>query len=80
MRQGDPLSPLLFCLAEEVISCGISELLNNGILKPISSPRGVVAPSHVLFADDLVFFCQGDQRNLALVMLYLMSMGRILGK
>ncbi|KAL6128598.1 hypothetical protein ACLB2K_071953 [Fragaria x ananassa] len=67
VRQGDPLSLLLFCLAEEVLSRGISELLNNGRLKPISSPQRVVAPSHVLFADDVIVFCQGDQRNLSLV-------------
>lgn len=72
---GDPLSPLLFCLAEEVLSRGLSELLMGGRLKPISSPRGTVAPSHVLFADDVIVFCRGDQQNLALVMSFFEEYG-----
>ncbi|KAL6178468.1 hypothetical protein ACLB2K_049986 [Fragaria x ananassa] len=68
VSQEDTLSPLLFCLAEEVLSRGISKLLNNGRLKPISSPQGVMAPSHVLFVDDVIVLCRGDQRNLTLVM------------
>lgn len=55
--QGDPLSPLLFCLAEEVLSRGIATLVSSSMLKPVSSPRGMKAPSHVLFADDIMIFC-----------------------
>ncbi|KAL6175679.1 hypothetical protein ACLB2K_052318 [Fragaria x ananassa] len=64
VRQGDPLSPLLFCLAEEVLSRGIDNLVITGQVHTISSPRGVCVPSHVLFADDVMVFCRGDQRSL----------------
>lgn len=38
-RQGDPLSPLLFCIVEDVLSRGISHLVNSGIMQPISRPK-----------------------------------------
>ncbi|KAL6135028.1 hypothetical protein ACLB2K_067256 [Fragaria x ananassa] len=53
VRQGDPLSPLIFCLAEEVLSRGIDNLVITGQVHTISSPRAVPIPSHVLFADDV---------------------------
>ncbi|XP_062005969.1 uncharacterized protein LOC133723163 [Rosa rugosa] len=31
IRQGDPLSPILFCLAEEVLSRGLSNLVDRGV-------------------------------------------------
>lgn len=48
VRQGDPLSPLLFCLAEDVLSRGISLLVKEGKLNSMSGPRGFKTPSHVL--------------------------------
>ncbi|KAM2736700.1 hypothetical protein PS2_024364 [Malus domestica] len=57
VRQGDPLSPLLFCIIEEVLSRGISKLVHSGCIIPISFPRSVQAPSHVLYADDIIVFC-----------------------
>ncbi|CAK8538334.1 unnamed protein product [Lathyrus sativus] len=48
VRQGDPLSPLLFCLAEEVLSRSISKLGLDGILELMSRNREVLVPSHTL--------------------------------
>jgi mannosylglycoprotein endo-beta-mannosidase len=59
VRQGDPLSPLLFCLAEEVLSRGITRLVSQGNLQLIKGTRDVCVPSHSFYADDLLIFCKG---------------------
>ncbi|KAF1894057.1 hypothetical protein Lal_00003974 [Lupinus albus] len=64
VRQGDPLSPLLFCIAEDVLSRGISQLVSQGNLSPIVGPKGVRTPSHVLYVDDILIFCKGLKSNL----------------
>ncbi|KAF1886785.1 hypothetical protein Lal_00046022 [Lupinus albus] len=62
--QGDPLSPLLFCLVEDVLSRGISKLLLEGKISSISGPKHLKTASHVLFAYDIVIFCKGLKREL----------------
>ncbi|GAU28861.1 hypothetical protein TSUD_21990 [Trifolium subterraneum] len=54
VRQGDPLSPLLFCIAEDVLSRSISKALLDGKLSPMSLCRNVVIPTHVLYVDDIM--------------------------
>lgn len=63
VRQGDPLSLLLFCLTEEVLSRGISKLVNDGKLTLMTGPRGTQVPSHVLYADNVMILCRGTQKN-----------------
>jgi hypothetical protein len=59
VRQGDPLSPLLFCLAEEVLSRGISKLVVDGNMELIKGSRNSLVPSHCLYANDIMVFCSG---------------------
>ncbi|CAL9030585.1 unnamed protein product, partial [Prunus brigantina] len=75
VRQGDPLSPILFCLAQEVFSHGISSLIESGALRRINAPRGVTPPSHVLFADDIMVFIQGTTKNLRVLMRFMAEYG-----
>lgn len=66
VRQCDPLSPCLFCIAEDVLNRGISLLVQDKLLLPMASPRGFQVPSHVLllYADDVLIFCRGTKKNL----------------
>ena len=56
VRQGDALSPLLFCLAEDVLSTSITRLVKEGKLELIKGTRHVNIPSHTLYADDIMIF------------------------
>ncbi|XP_019450653.1 PREDICTED: uncharacterized protein LOC109352923 [Lupinus angustifolius] len=64
VRQGDPLSPLLFCLAEDVLSRGLARLHAEGKIHSISGLGNISTPSHVLYADDILIFCKGIKRNI----------------
>jgi len=68
VRQGDPLSPLLFCIAEEVISRGLDALVLEGQLSQISATRNLYIPSHCLYADDVLIFCKGTLANVRHIM------------
>ena len=62
MRQGDPLSPLLFSLA--VLSRGISKLVNDKKILHMASPLGYITSSHILYADDIFVFCRANKKSL----------------
>jgi hypothetical protein len=64
VRQGDPLSPLIFCLAEDVLSRSISKLVSDGKLYIIKGTRNFMVPSHSFYADDLMIFCKGTLSGL----------------
>lgn len=71
LRQGDPLSPLLFILSEEPLSRGLSELHSSGKLLPYKVPRTCPMISHLLFADDCIIFTNGSKRNIEKLMSFL---------
>lgn len=57
VKQGDPLSHLLFCMAQEVLSRGLSQLVENKQLEPIKGTRDKRISSHSLYADnDMLFY------------------------
>lgn len=63
LRQGDPLSPYLFILVANVLSILIQQALHMGNLKGITLNRWCPTLSHLLFADDVVFFLDGKLRE-----------------
>lgn len=65
VRQWDPLSQLVFCIAKENLSCSLIFFFTNDSIPLLSIGRGVNIPSHLLYADDiLIFFCKGSKRNI----------------
>jgi len=61
VRQGDPLSLLLFFLffAEDVLSRSISNLVQQGTVELIKGSRSSYIPSQSLYVDDIMIFCKG---------------------
>jgi hypothetical protein len=58
LRQGDPLSPYLFILCAEALSCMITHAEITGVLTGVpTSPKGPRL-SHLFFADDSLLFCK----------------------
>ncbi|KAI9198847.1 hypothetical protein LWI28_023034 [Acer negundo] len=80
VRQGDPLSPLLFGITEDFLSRLLTRLVGSSQILPISSPRGFLVPTHLLYADDVLIFCRGTQKNLKHIMGAFRDYGNISGQ
>ena len=56
LRQGDPLSPYLFIFCTEALIANIRKKEEEKLLTGLKIARGSPAVSHLLFADDSLFF------------------------
>ncbi|XP_026399241.1 uncharacterized protein LOC113295102 [Papaver somniferum] len=63
LRQGDPLSPLIFFLIEDVLSRNITKLFPEKKMSHMVT-RGGISPTRLFFADDIMIFCKGNLRSL----------------
>jgi len=61
--QGDPLSPYLFILCAEVLSHMMKKAEQQGHIKGIKISNKSPPISHLLFADDSLFFCQANMKS-----------------
>jgi hypothetical protein len=60
IRQGDPLSPLLFLLVMEVLSCLLKKTEEGGFIRGFQVGAALgdrLKVSHLLYADDTILFC-----------------------
>ena len=63
MRQGDPLSLLLFVLVVEALGRMLDKAIHDGHMSGFGMGRlegRSLAVSHLLFVDDILIFCDAD--------------------
>jgi hypothetical protein len=63
IRQGDPISPYLFLLAAEGLSCLLKSRSESSILSGIKVATSAPVVGHLLFADDSMLFFRADREN-----------------
>ena len=67
IRQGDPLSPMLFVIVMEALSRLIDKAIGASLLSGFSVGEVANVPleiSHLLFADDMLIFCEANPDHL----------------
>ena len=67
LRQGDPLSLILFLICTERLSALINEATQNQVLTGISICRGCPRVTHLLFVDDSILFYKASARNMRML-------------
>ena len=58
LRQGDPLSPYLFILGQEVLSMLIEREFLKGSISGVKMNVNGLAFTHVMYADDIMLFAK----------------------
>ncbi|CAM8951229.1 unnamed protein product [Rhodiola kirilowii] len=61
LRQGDPMSPYLFILCAEWLNYAVCEYQEMGLLKGVRLCRGAPEITHLMFADDCMFFLKAEK-------------------
>lgn len=68
LRQGDPLSPYLFVISMEVLTAFLRFKLQNDDSFSYHWRTKQLCLSHVIFADDIFVFCNGDNHSINLLL------------
>ena len=63
IRQGDPISPYLFLLAAEGLSCLLKSRIQSSNLRGITVAASAPMVSHLLFADDSLLFFKANRES-----------------
>ena len=66
LRQGDPLSPYLFIMCTKALIANIKKAERLKQLTGLKVARACPAVSHLLFADDSLFFVRRKRKNVRL--------------
>ncbi|XP_057791195.1 uncharacterized protein LOC131008328 [Salvia miltiorrhiza] len=63
VRQGDPLSPILFGIADDVLSHILLNCVRSHHLIPLDFSQASHFPTHLFYADDIQIFRKASLRN-----------------
>ncbi|XP_022030231.1 uncharacterized protein LOC110931132 [Helianthus annuus] len=63
LRQGDPISPFLFIMVMEVLSCMIEKARSEEVVTGIQIPNGPCV-SHLFYADDAIILGEWSELNI----------------
>ena len=75
MRQGDPLSPILFLVMMEVFIKMMKRVEGTGLLRGFKADGrrgGRVCVLHLLFVDDTILFCNANEEQILHVRMLLL--------
>lgn len=78
LRQGDPISPLLFCLVMEIFSSLLEKEVREKRISLIPKCKGMRL-SHLIFADDLMIFSKANKESLEAINNTLRRFSKIFG-
>lgn len=67
IRQGDPLSPYLFILSMERLGYLIEVTVEQKKWRPLFLSKRGPTLSHLIFTNDLIFFCEADRNQVATI-------------
>lgn len=67
IRQGDPLSPILFNLCSEILSRLLLKEEDQGRLHGFKVDRSAPSISHLMYANDLLIYYRANPQNVAVV-------------
>ncbi|XP_075088349.1 uncharacterized protein LOC142170355 [Nicotiana tabacum] len=68
LKQGDPLSPSLFIIVDEVLSRSLNSLYNYPDFTPFDMYNKVPKVNHLAYVDNIIIFCSGNSKSIKLVM------------